>query len=136
MPALEGVRRLLVIRHRAGGDLLLTTPALHALRVALPAASIEVLISSGLGGLLDGNPDVDRVLEFDRRSLGSQGALYARLRRAYKKDGSGPGWHRCRRGLCKARGQEIREEWRLAGIYDSDTRNRNRWRLAPPADVL
>lgn len=76
---LEGVRRLLVIRHRAGGDLLLTTPALHALRAALPGASIEVLTSRGLGGLLVGNPDVDRVLEFDRRSLASQGALYARL---------------------------------------------------------
>jgi len=81
VPVLEGVRRLLAIRHRAGGDLLLTTPALRALKSALPNASIEVLTSRGLGGLLDGNSDVNRVIEFDRRSIVSQSLLYARLLR-------------------------------------------------------
>jgi ADP-heptose:LPS heptosyltransferase len=72
-------RRVLAIRHRAGGDLLLTTPAFHALRRGLPGARIEVLTARGLAGLLAGNPDVDRVLTFDRRSIGSQAALYTRL---------------------------------------------------------
>ena len=81
MPALDGARRVLVIRHRAGGDLLLATPALRALRSALPATSIEVLAERGLGAILERNPDVDRVLDFDRRSLASQAALYARLLR-------------------------------------------------------
>lgn len=73
--------RILVIRHRAGGDLLLTTPAFRALRAAIPGASIHVVASKGMGDLLRGNPDVDRVIEFDRRSLPSQIALYARLAR-------------------------------------------------------
>jgi ADP-heptose:LPS heptosyltransferase len=77
----ELVRRVLVIRHRAGGDLLLTTPALRALRRGLPGASIEVLTARGFRDLLLGNPDVDRVLSFDRRSIPSQGALYLRLAR-------------------------------------------------------
>jgi len=81
LPALDGVSRLLVIRHRAGGDLLLATPALRALRSALPSATIDVLTASGLAAILEGNPDVDGVLDFDRRSLVSQGALYARLLR-------------------------------------------------------
>jgi ADP-heptose:LPS heptosyltransferase len=81
LPALEGVSRLLVIRHRAGGDLLLATPALRALRTALPSATIEVLTARGLAAILEGNPDVDGVLDFDRRSFVSQGALYARLLR-------------------------------------------------------
>jgi ADP-heptose:LPS heptosyltransferase len=72
---------VLVIRHRAAGDLLLTTPALRALKSALPAARIEVLASRGLGTLLEGNPDVSRVIEFDRRSLRSQASLYLRLAR-------------------------------------------------------
>jgi ADP-heptose:LPS heptosyltransferase len=72
---------VLVIRHRAGGDLLLATPALRALRAAAPDARIDVLAARGLGALLAGNPDVDRVIEFDRRSLRSQAALYLRLAR-------------------------------------------------------
>jgi len=74
-------RRLLVIRHRAAGDLLLTTPALRALRAGLPDARIEVLVGRGMAELLEGNPDVDGTIEFDRRSLTSQLALYARLMR-------------------------------------------------------
>jgi ADP-heptose:LPS heptosyltransferase len=72
---------VLVIRHRAGGDLLLTTPALRALRRGLPGASIEVLTAHAFRELLLGNPDVDAVLAFDRRSILSQAGLYARLLR-------------------------------------------------------
>ena len=78
----EEIRSALVIRHRAGGDLLLTTPALRALRAGLPGARIDVVAARGMGGLLRGNPDVDRVLEFDRRSLGSQAALYWKVARS------------------------------------------------------
>jgi len=80
-PDLSRVRRVLVLRHRAAGDLLLTTPALRALRAGLPSAWIEVLVSRGTGSLLRGNPDVNEVLELDRRSLVSQAARYARLAR-------------------------------------------------------
>lgn len=80
-PRLDDVRRILVIRHRAAGDLLLTTPALRALRQGLPGRRIEVLVARGLGALLEGNPDVDSVIEFDRKALGSQLGLYARLAR-------------------------------------------------------
>ena len=73
--------RLLVIRHRAAGDLLLTTPAFRALREGCPGTKIDVLAAKGMGALLEGNRDVDRVLTFDRRSLASQALLYARLAR-------------------------------------------------------
>ena len=76
---LARVRRVLVVRHRAAGDLLLTTPALRALRAGLPSASIDVLTARGTGALLRGNPDVDRVLEIDRRSLASQASRYVDL---------------------------------------------------------
>ena len=78
---LSRVRRVLVVRHRAAGDLLLTTPALRALRAGLPSASIDVLTARGTGALLRGNPDVDRVLEIDRRSLVSQASRYLDLMR-------------------------------------------------------
>lgn len=79
--ALERARAILVIRHRAGGDLLLTTPTLRALRAVAKDARIDVLASRGMGQLLAGNPDVDRVIEFDRKSLRSQAMLYARMAR-------------------------------------------------------
>jgi ADP-heptose:LPS heptosyltransferase len=78
VPARE---RILVIRHRAAGDLLLTTPALRALRAAFPSASIEVLVARRMEGLLEGNDDVDRVTTVDRGSTLSQAGLYARLAR-------------------------------------------------------
>ncbi|MBI4364568.1 MAG: glycosyltransferase family 9 protein, partial [Candidatus Latescibacteria bacterium] len=78
---LSDVRRALVIRHRAGGDLLLTTPALRALKRGLPGAAVEVLTARGMSEILRGNPDIDRVLEFDRRSFAAQAALYAKLLR-------------------------------------------------------
>lgn len=80
-PDAAGVGSALVIRHRAGGDLLLTTPALRALRAGLPRARIDVLAARGMGSLLAGNSDVDRVLEFDRRSLASQARLYWKVAR-------------------------------------------------------
>src|SRR5436190_11201978 len=76
---LAWVRRVLVLRHRAAGDLLLTTPALRALRAGLPSAKIDVLVSRGVGALLGANPDVDRVIEIDRSSVVSQLRQYTKL---------------------------------------------------------
>lgn len=78
---LHDSRAILVIRHRAGGDLLLMTPALRALRAAVPGARIDVLALKGMGEILAGNPDVDRVIEFDRSSLRSRAGLFVRLAR-------------------------------------------------------
>ena len=80
-PELARARRALVIRHRAAGDLILTTPALRALRAGLPSAAIEVLVSRGTEELLQGNPDVDRILTLDRGSLVRQASRYADLAR-------------------------------------------------------
>src|SRR5678816_3889367 len=74
-------KRVLILRHRAAGDLLLTTPALRALRAGLPEATIEILVARGTEALLQGNPDVDRVTPLDRRSLRAQVARYVALAR-------------------------------------------------------
>jgi len=80
-PDLSRVRRVLVLRHRAAGDLLLTTPALRALRAGLPSATIDILVARGTGELLRGNADVDHIVEMDRRSLLQQASRYADLAR-------------------------------------------------------
>jgi lipopolysaccharide heptosyltransferase II len=75
------VRRVLVVRLRSIGDTVLSTPALHALRRFLPAGRIDVLVEEWLGDLLDGHPDVDRVIRLRSRTLRAKWELIRGLRR-------------------------------------------------------
>ena len=59
--------RILVIRRDNIGDLVCTTPLLHALRRQHPGAYIALLASSYNVSVLDGNPDVDDVFVFLKR---------------------------------------------------------------------
>ncbi|UCD12630.1 MAG: glycosyltransferase family 9 protein [Nitrospinaceae bacterium] len=54
--------RILVISMRYLGDLMATTPLIHCLRAAYPDADIDVLAYSHTAPLLEGNPDIDRVI--------------------------------------------------------------------------
>ena len=68
LPMVEIARpalRLLVIRPDHLGDVLLTTPALHRLRLALPDAEITALVLPSSAPALANNADVDRVLTCD-----------------------------------------------------------------------
>ncbi len=83
---LASVRRVLVVRTNFRlGNLLLVTPALTALRQALPGARIDVLCAAHYEGLLRHNPDVDGSVTMDRRLLRDPRAfvrLISRLRAA------------------------------------------------------
>jgi heptosyltransferase-2 len=54
--------RLLVIRLRRFGDLLLATPTLRAIRLGYPTARIEMLVQAGFHHVLAGNPHIDDLL--------------------------------------------------------------------------
>lgn len=63
------VRRILAVRHDARlGNLLLLTPAMRLLKLAFPAARVEVLLADRYGDALTHNPCVDEILT--ARSLG------------------------------------------------------------------
>ncbi len=70
---MERRQRILVIRRDNIGDLLCTTPLLHALRQRYPQAYLAVLASSYNAAVLDGNPDVDEVFVFLKRQQKSHG---------------------------------------------------------------
>ncbi len=62
----EGIHKILVIKLRHIGDVLLTVPVFRALRETFPAARITALVNSGTEDVLRGNPLIDEVLSLDR----------------------------------------------------------------------
>jgi heptosyltransferase-2/heptosyltransferase-3 len=66
LPTLPAARhtteRILIIRPDHLGDVLLTTPAIRALRQARPRAEIHALVGGWAADVLANNPDVDQVL--------------------------------------------------------------------------
>ena len=76
------VRRVLVVRLRSIGDTVLATPALYALRRFLPDARIDLLLEDWVAPLLDGNPDVSRIVTVKRGSTVSRLSVVRQLRAA------------------------------------------------------
>ncbi|MDE2506893.1 MAG: glycosyltransferase family 9 protein [Planctomycetota bacterium] len=69
-------RRVCIIKPSALGDIVHTLPALAALRGLWPHAHLAWVVNQGLRGLLDGHPQLDEVIAFDRaRVLTPRGAL-------------------------------------------------------------
>ncbi len=65
---ISSIFRILVIRQDARlGNLVLMSPLLGALREAFPDAELDVLISEGFESILAGNPNVTRVLVFEKQ---------------------------------------------------------------------
>ena len=74
---LLNINKILVIRVDGIGDLLNSTPAIALLRENYPSAEITVLARPLNAAVLIGNPDVDRILIFDRD--GKHSGILARL---------------------------------------------------------
>ncbi|MGZ8429698.1 MAG: putative lipopolysaccharide heptosyltransferase III [Candidatus Deferrimicrobiaceae bacterium] len=70
----EKISSVLVFKQRNIGDVLLSTPAIHALRSAWPRARIAVAVNSGTEAMIEGNPDIDRRIVFDRSAREAGGA--------------------------------------------------------------
>ncbi len=64
----EEVGKILIIKFRALGDILLSVPAMRAVKDAYPSAKIGVLVNKGGEELLDGQSFVDELLVFDKKS--------------------------------------------------------------------
>jgi heptosyltransferase-3 len=76
--------RILVVSLRRLGDVLLTTPLIRSLRRAWPDAAIDTLVFAGTASIVEGNPDIDRVIAMPQRpGIGQTLALTGRLFKRY-----------------------------------------------------
>lgn len=82
----HGVNKILFIRIDRIGDLVLSTPALRALKHAIPTSDLTVLASLSNQPILINNPYVDRVIVYNQRQgLKNKIRIMKRLRK-YKFD--------------------------------------------------
>lgn len=63
-------RRVCLIKPSALGDVVHALPVLPALRGLWPEATIAWVVNRSLRGLLDGHPDLDEVIAYERRGAG------------------------------------------------------------------
>jgi ADP-heptose:LPS heptosyltransferase len=82
-PKSHDYKNILVIRIRAFGDTLLTTPTLRGLKKAYPHARLSILMEPGMASIVKGLPYIDGVVPFDRQGmkrLGKWGEFWANLK--------------------------------------------------------
>lgn len=63
---LKKIKKILIIRPRAIGDVILTTPFIRALKKAFPDAIIDYLLEPFVAPVLYGNPYINKILVFKR----------------------------------------------------------------------
>jgi ADP-heptose:LPS heptosyltransferase len=75
-----GVRRILVLRRRALGDLLLTLPAVRALATSFPQAAVDLLVDRPLVPVVEGLSYVAKVVVFPDAASTPRGRTAALVR--------------------------------------------------------
>ena len=62
----KNIRKILVLKFRHIGDVLLIVPTIRALKETFPGASVSVAINAGTEDVLAGHPLIDELIIFDR----------------------------------------------------------------------
>jgi predicted lipopolysaccharide heptosyltransferase III len=75
------MQRILIIKLRYIGDVLLATPTIRSIKAACPDVRITMMVNRGTEDVLFGNQDLDEVIVLDKGSLLAQGQFIAGLRR-------------------------------------------------------
>lgn len=78
---LTQLHRILVIKLRHHGDVLLTGPVFTALKTAAPLAEVDALVYLDTADMLRAHPDIDRLFTIDRQW--KKEGLWAQLRHEY-----------------------------------------------------
>jgi lipopolysaccharide heptosyltransferase II len=77
------VQRILIIQTAFIGDVILATPLISEMKRLFPQAEIDVLVKKGNGPLLENDPHVHRLFQFDKKAGKVKEIL--RLRKEFRK---------------------------------------------------
>jgi lipopolysaccharide heptosyltransferase III len=80
---MQQFRKILVIKLRAIGDVILATPVLENLWQAFPQAQIDFLTEKPCAPIVEGHPAIHEVLVLDRRQKGASRALVRQVRQRH-----------------------------------------------------
>ncbi|MCK4859918.1 MAG: lipopolysaccharide heptosyltransferase II [Candidatus Omnitrophica bacterium] len=80
----KDIKKILVFRTDRIGDVLLSIPAIRALYQSFQHPSISVITQSSYACLLEGNPEIDRIISYDKKNDGFEQTL--RLIKNLKKE--------------------------------------------------
>jgi heptosyltransferase-2 len=69
-PASQSAERILIVQTSFLGDVVLTTPLIAEIRRRFPRAALAVLCNPQAASLLEGNPDIDEVIVYDKNGAG------------------------------------------------------------------
>src|SRR5687768_912873 len=64
-------QRILIIKPSAVGDVVHALPILNLLRTRFPGATIDWLVTPTCAGILQGHPQLNELILFDRKGLGA-----------------------------------------------------------------
>ncbi|MBI5215433.1 MAG: glycosyltransferase family 9 protein [Ignavibacteriae bacterium] len=77
------IRKILIIKLRAIGDVVLSTVVIRNLRLAFPDAQIDFLTEKPSRDIIEGNPDINNVLVFDGKKQSGLGLIWNVRSRKY-----------------------------------------------------
>ncbi len=61
----DKIKKILILRYRFIGDTVLTIPFIKNLKNNLPQTKIDILVSPNSGELIEGNPDISKIIYLD-----------------------------------------------------------------------
>ena len=84
--AMRTTKNILLIRLSSLGDVVLTTPAIRAVRAHFPNAHIAMLVAKQSADVLHGNPHLDEIIPFDRLATDKDtGEMWRVIRKLRKR---------------------------------------------------
>ncbi len=86
IPLSKDPERILLIKPSSLGDVVHALPVLNLLRRRFPGAKISWMLAAACAGLLEGHPQLDEIVLFDRKRLGTAWKSPAALRELWDFD--------------------------------------------------